>query len=193
MQALIVVAHPDQGSFTHAAAGEVARAIVEAGHQVERADLCEEGFDPRFGAADLALFRGGVALPDDVLAEQRRLDRADALVLVYPIYWWSFPAILKGWIDRVFTSGWAYAERPDGSLEKKLGHLDVHLLAVGGANLRTFARHGYFAAMRTQIDHGIFDYVGAPVRSSELLLHPEAGFPDTALATARRIGQQVFA
>ena len=40
--------------------------------------------------------------------EQQRLDRADALVLVYPIYWWSFPAQLKGWIDRVFIQDWVH-------------------------------------------------------------------------------------
>jgi putative NADPH-quinone reductase len=45
--------------------------------------------------------------PADVLAEQARIDRADALVLVFPIYWWSLPGLLKGWIDRVFVNGWA--------------------------------------------------------------------------------------
>ena len=90
-------------------------------------------------------------LPDDVIAEQQRINRADALVLVYPIYWWSFPAQLKGWIDRVFTQGWAYDER-DGKLVKLLGHLPVHLIALGGADQRTYARYGYFGSMKTQID-----------------------------------------
>ena len=90
-------------------------------------------------------------LPDDVNAEQQRINRADALVLVYPIYWWSFPAQLKGWIDRVFTQGWAYDER-DGKLVKLLGHLPVHLIALGGADQRTYARYGYFGSMKTQID-----------------------------------------
>lgn len=193
MHALFVVAHADQQSFTHAVTAEVAKGLADSGHSFEIADLSEQGFDPRFGTADLAKFRNQGEVPDDVRFEQLRIERADALVLVYPIYWWSFPALLKGWIDRVFTNGWAYEERSDGSLDKKLGDLQVHLLAIGGANLRTFARHGYFGAMRTQIDHGIFDYVGAAVRTSELLLPAEAGFPEAHLHKAQDIGRRVFA
>ncbi|BAP43820.1 NAD(P)H-dependent oxidoreductase [Pseudomonas sp. 21LCFQ010] len=193
MHALIVVAHADQQSFTHAVTAEVAKGITDSGHTLEVADLSEQGFDPRFGAPDLAKFRNQAQVPDDVRFEQQRIERAGALVLVYPIYWWSFPALLKGWIDRVFTNGWAYEERADGGLDKKLGDLNVHLLAIGGANLRTFARHGYFGAMRTQIDHGIFDYVGASVRTSELLLPAEGSFPEAHLQIAQGIGRRVFA
>lgn len=192
MHALIVVAHPDRDSFTHA----VARAVtneIRSPHTFEIADLIAEGFDPRYGEADLALFRNQSAPPADVLAEQKRIDRADALVLVYPVYWWSFPGVLKGWIDRVFTSGWAYGETPEGKINKKLGRLQVHLLGIGGANLRTYARRGYYAAMRTQIDEGIFDYVGAAVKTSELILLPDADSPETHLETARQTGRRLFA
>lgn len=191
MHALVVVAHPDRDSFTHA----VARAVtgeIRSPHSFEMADLIAEDFDPRYAAADLALFRHRSATPDDVLAEQKRIDRADALVLVYPVYWWSFPGVLKGWIDRVFTNGWAYQETPDGKIDKQLGRLQVHLLGIGGANLRTYARRGYYAAMRTQIDEGIFDYVGAPVKTSELILLPDADSPETHLETARQTGRRLF-
>jgi len=192
MHALVVVVHPDRDSFTHA----VARTLtgeIRAPHTFEIADLIAEGFDPRYAAGDLALFRNQSMPPADVLAEQKRIDRADALVLVYPVYWWSFPGVLKGWIDRVFTSGWAYQERPDGRIDKKLGRLQVHLLGIGGANLRTYARRGYYAAMRTQIDQGIFDYVGAPVKTSELILLPDAASPEAHLETARQTGRRLFA
>jgi len=192
MHALVVVAHPDRDSFTHA----VARTLtgeIRAPHTFEIADLIAEGFDPRYAAGDLALFRNQSMPPADVLAEQKRIDRADALVLVYPVYWWSFPGVLKGWIDRVFTRGWAYQERPDGRIDKKLGRLQVHLLGIGGANLRTYARRGYYAAMRTQIDQGIFDYVGAPVKTSELILLPDAASPEAHLETARQTGRRLFA
>ncbi|MCG7388854.1 NAD(P)H-dependent oxidoreductase [Pantoea sp. ACRSB] len=191
MHALIVVAHPDRDSFTHAVATAVANEI-RSPHTVEIADLIAEGFDPRYGEADLALFRNQSAPPADVLAEQKRIDRADALVLVYPVYWWSFPGVLKGWIDRVFTSEWAYGETPEGKINKKLGRLQVHLLGIGGANLRTYARRGYYAAMRTQIDEGIFDYVGAAVKTSELILLPDADSPETHLETARQTGRRLF-
>ncbi len=196
MHALIVHAHPDPLSFTHRVAAEVAAGLAGAGQGAtwEIADLAAEGFDPRFSAADLAVHRERAPPPADVAAEQARLDRADALVLVYPVYWWSMPALMKGWIDRVFANGWAYEERPGqaGTL-RKLGRLRVHLLAIGGADLRTYARHGYFGAMRTQIDHGIFGYCGARVASTELLLEPGAQTAGARLATARAVGAGLFA
>jgi NAD(P)H dehydrogenase (quinone) len=102
------------------------------------------------------------------------------------------PGLLKGWIDRVFANGWAYDYSPDTGLVKKLRHLRVHLVAIGGADLRTYARHGYFAAMKTQIDHGIFDYCGACVMTSELLLEPETGDLRTHLDAAHAIGRTLF-
>ncbi|MFM0736494.1 NAD(P)H-dependent oxidoreductase [Paraburkholderia xenovorans] len=193
MHALIVVAHPDKNSLTHAVASELSNGIVSnnSSHSFEFNNLAEEKFDPRFSSADLALFRNQASPPADVVAEQSRIDRADALVLVYPVYWWSFPGLLKGWIDRVFTNGWAYDEDADGNPVKKLGRLQVHLVGIGASDLRTYARHGYQAAMRTQIDHGIFEYVGARVASSELLLLTSTG-AESHLETSRRIGRQIF-
>ncbi|SOE50403.1 NAD(P)H-dependent oxidoreductase [Orrella dioscoreae] len=193
MHTLIVVAHPNPSSLTHAIARRVAQGITasNAGHTTEFADLAAEGFDPRFSLADQALFLKQAAPPADVAAEHARIDRADTLVLVYPIYWWSFPALLKGWIDRVFSPGWAYEDNDDGKVVKKLQRLRVHLVAVGGADEGTFTRHGYAPAMKTQIDHGIFDYCGAPVLGSHVLLASDAGYPDAHLDTAHSIGLDI--
>ncbi|VFR74844.1 NAD(P)H oxidoreductase YRKL @ Putative NADPH-quinone reductase (modulator of drug activity B) @ Flavodoxin 2 [plant metagenome] len=193
MHTLIVVAHPNPSSLTHAIARRVAQGITasNAGHTTEIADLAAEGFDPRFSLADQALFLKQAAPPADVAAEHARIDRADTLVLVYPIYWWSFPALLKGWIDRVFSPGWAYEDNDDGKVVKKLQRLRVHLVAVGGADEGTFTRHGYAPAMKTQIDHGIFDYCGAPVLGSHVLLASDAGYPDAHLDTAHSIGLDI--
>lgn len=192
MHALIVVAHPDPNSFSHSIAAEIAEglALSDPGNTFEIADIAAEAFDPRFTATDLAVHRREVPPSADVAAEQARIDRADTLVLVYPVYWWSMPALLKGWIDRVFANGWAYDEGPDTKLVKRLRHLRVHLVAIGGAGMRTYARHGYFGAMKTQIDHGIFDYVGTEVATSELLLEGES--PQARLDTARAIGRNLF-
>ncbi|TIX91595.1 NAD(P)H-dependent oxidoreductase [Rhizobium sp. P44RR-XXIV] len=192
MHALIVVAHPDPKSLSHSIAAHVAEGVSSSGDTFEIADLTAEAFDPRFSAADIALHLREASAPADVAAEQARIDRADALVLVYPVYWWSMPGLLKGWIDRVFTNGWAYDEMPGDKSIKKLGHLRVHLIAIGGATMRTYARHGYFGAMKTQIDHGIFGYCGASVATSELLL-TEAQDVASHLDTARTIGHNLFA
>ncbi|PAU60843.1 NAD(P)H-dependent oxidoreductase [Pseudomonas indica] len=193
MHALIVVAHHDPQSLTHSLAKRLAEGIVLSGHGAEIADLAAEGFDPCFTLADHAVHRRQAPPPADVAAEQARIDHSDALVLVYPVYWWSMPGLLKGWIDRVFSNGWAFDFNLDAKLEKKLRHLRVHLIGVGGADAGTYERHGYFHAMKTQIDHGIFDYCGAHVATSELLLDSETQDPRIHLDRAFAMGQDLFA
>ena len=170
----------------------MAAGLSSSGHTVEIADLAAEGFDPRYTCADHLVHRTRAAPPADVLAEQARIDRADALVLVFPIYWWSLPGLLKGWIDRVFVNGWAIDYGPDTSVVKKLRHLPVHLLGLGAADDSAFERHGYAKAMRTQIDYGIFDYCGAQVLTSELLLESESGNAQAHLRKANTVGQGLF-
>lgn len=194
MHALLVVAHPDPKSLSHSIAARIAEgvALSGTGNSVEIADLAAEAFDPRFSLADIAVHRREAPPPAEIRAEQARIDRADALVLVYPVYWWSMPGLLKGWIDRVFANGWAYESGPDGKVVKKLRDLQVHLVGIGGADARTYARHGYFEAMKTQIDHGIFDYCGACVTTSQLLLDSDSQEPGRHLDAALTIGRNLF-
>ncbi len=169
MHILVVMAHPAGPSLTRSVASAILDAGTALGHTVELLDLVAEGFDPVFGPADHAAFTAAGPTPPDVRREQQRIDRADHLVLVHPVYWWSMPAVLKGWIDRVFVSGWAFEENADGGIVKKLGRLNVHLIALAGASAATYAKHGYRDAMRVQIDHGIFEFCGAPVVTSKLI------------------------
>lgn len=190
MHALVVVSHPVKDSFTHAIAAELTRGVTDSGrqHSFEIADLAAEGFDPRQTAKDLEVFHRQATLPHDIAAEQARIDKADALVLVFPVYWWSFPALLKGWIDRVFTIDWAYG----GKTSEQLAKLTVHLIGIGDSDSGTYTRHGYFDAIKTQIDHGIFDYCGIQVARSEIFHTSESDFPEGYLARAREIGQSLF-
>ncbi|MFK3774257.1 NAD(P)H-dependent oxidoreductase [Pseudomonas sp. NPDC089406] len=192
MHALIVIGHHDPASLTHALAHQVAAGLAAAGHTSELADLASEGFDPRFGLADHAVHRRLAVPPADVLAEQVRIDRADTLVLVYPIYWWSLPALLKGWVERVFSNGWAFEYAADGTTTKRLHGMTAHLVGVAGADAGTFERHGYAEAMRVQIEHGIFDYCGAQVLSSTLFSETESAPQAAALRQAHALGQGLF-
>lgn len=188
MHALIVVANPNPNALSHALAGQIATVLAEHNHSAELADLSAENFNPSYTMQDMEVLHGRAEPEPAIKAEQERIERADALVLVYPIYWWSFPALLKGWIDRVFTNGWAYGDS-QGRIVKKLQHLPVHLVAIAGADMRTYARHGYFGAMRTQINQGIFDYCGAPVKTTELVFQSNS---EACLETAGEIGRRMF-
>lgn len=194
MHALIVVSHPLLDSLTHSVATAIAQGIAESDPQnsSELADLTQEGFNPTFTAEDMAAFHLTGATPAEVVAEQSRIDKADALVLVFPVYWWSMPGLLKGWIDRVFSNGWAYEETADGNVVKKLGRLRVHLVALGAASQKTYDTHGFTDAYNAQIVHGIFDYCGATVVSSEMLLLPDLGTAEAHLEMGHRLGQGVF-
>lgn len=193
MTALVVVSHSDPDSLTHHVARSVSDAIRTAGGTVETADLAAENFDPRFTGGDLNLFRGKGITPADVRAEQERIDRADHLVLVFPMYWWSMPALLKGWIDRVFVGGWAYDITADSGFVKKLDRLTVHLVALAGDDADSFERHGIDTAFRTQIERGIVEYCGATVGSTTFLHETDTRSRDELAAEAQDLGERIAA
>lgn len=172
MRTLLVIAHPDRESLTWRVAHRLSQLVTERGQdsEVEIADLSGEGFDPRFGPADLESFRSGATPPDDVRSEQARIERSDALILLFPVHWWSVPAQLKGWIDRVFTDGWAYHDHgPSLGRPTALTGRPVHIVGVAAGGAAVFRKRGYDDAMRTQIDLGVFDYCSTEVVTSALL------------------------
>lgn len=193
MHALVVVSHPFEGSFSHAVARRIIDGIADAGHTAELADLAAEGFDAAYGIDDYRAYRGEIETAPAVVAEQERVDRADALVVVYPVYWWSMPSLLKGWFDRVFTRGWAYGGEASEHRAKNLTGLDVHFFAIVETSPRTYDRRGYREAMRTQIESGIFGYCDAEVKTSELYPITEEGFVETSLGHAYDSGSALFA
>lgn len=126
MHVRIIQAHPDPGSFNAAMSSAASKALARDGHTVSLQDLYASGFDPvEKGAhyrerldpdafSPLAeqrhAWQSG-SVPADVLAEIAELERADLLVLQFPLWWHSPPAMLKGWFDRVFLSGGLYTSR----------------------------------------------------------------------------------
>ncbi len=186
MHALLVAANPDSRSLTHHALGRLEAALQPV--PVEIADLAEERFDPRFTSADRRAYHDGGNYPADVMAEHRRLERATDLVLVFPVYWWSMPALLKGWIDRVFVNGWAFEHSPASGLRPKLQNLTTHLLPIAGADSGAYERHGYESALRTQIEHGVIDYCGSRRGPTAFIYESDQL---TAETTARHVDRAV--
>lgn len=186
MHALLVAANPDSRSLTHHVLGRLEAALQPV--SVEIADLAEERFDPRFTPADRRAYHDGGNYPADVMAEHRRLERATDLVLVFPVYWWSMPALLKGWIDRVFVNGWAFEHSSASGLQPKLQGLTTHLLPIAGADSGAYERHGYESALRTQIEHGIIDYCGSRRGSTAFIYESDQLTTET---TARHVDRAV--
>jgi NAD(P)H dehydrogenase (quinone) len=99
------------------------------------------------------------------------------------------PAVLKGWIDRVFTSGWAYVDDPEQGTTRLLGRLKGQVVAIGGADRGTYERRGYLDALNAQIVQGIFGYCGIQSAGLDLLLPLDATSEAAGLQRAFEIGQ----
>ena len=156
MQILSVLAHPRRGSLTGAAFDRLNAGLQAAGHLGTEADLTAEGFDPRLGPEDEPDWDDATKVYSP--AVQREMDRIrahQAIVMTFPVWWWSLPALLKGWIDRVWNRGFAYGGGASLSTHKAL----MVGLAAGGAATYDGAR-GYRAAMEIQLTQGVLDYCG---------------------------------
>lgn len=173
MHVLAVIAHPDPRSFTAAVMEAFIEGATAAGHTVEVADLAKEGFDPNWSATDNACYHGRGPVPADVLREQQRFDRADAVAFFFPIYWWSVPALLKGWIDRVVITGWAFSFK-DGAIVGEMHDVPIHLFGVGGGNDAGYRKHGYDVSMTTQVENGVFRFSGVKDVHTHLMLDAES-------------------
>ncbi|MEV0396972.1 NAD(P)H-dependent oxidoreductase [Polymorphospora rubra] len=186
MHTLIVVAHPDQTSLTHHVVERLLTGLAPLSTAV--ADLAAEKFDPRFTLDDHLAYSGARGLPADVLDEQQRLERAQHLVVVFPVYWWSMPAQLKGWFDRVFADGFAYRSTAAG-VAPALQWLTMHFVPIAATRAEPFARRGYESALRTQLEHGIVDYCGG-IRGTFALINGSQGTTPLAMVDAA-VGQVI--
>jgi putative NADPH-quinone reductase len=129
MRVHVVFAHPSPNSFAGAVRDRVVRALTAQGHEVDELDLYAAGFGPVLTPAEWAAHVKGGANLAAIGAEAERLRRADALVLVFPTWWFGMPAILKGWFDRVWAPGVAF-ELPPGGGGLRRGLTNIRRFAV---------------------------------------------------------------
>lgn len=163
MKTLLVVAHPRTDSLTARAAHLFATRIKASGHEVEIADLVAEGFDPVLREDDEPDWSG----PDKsyslaVRDEMRRIERNDATVMIFPVWWWSMPAVLKGWVDRVWNHGWAYGG-------KSFPNRRAWMIGIAGSDAESYRKRGYDKAMEIQLKTGVLDYCGVTDLRFEVL------------------------
>jgi putative NADPH-quinone reductase len=105
MDILVILAHPNKDSFNHAIASCAVEKLEENGHHVIFHDLYAEKFDPMLPASEIP---EGAAISSQVETHCREISSADGIIIIHPNWWGQPPAILKGWVDRVFRPGVAY-------------------------------------------------------------------------------------
>lgn len=163
MKVLAVVSHPRQDSLTHAVTKEFTNTLIEQGHEVDILDLHGEGFDPRMTVADEPDWEdSNKKYSATVQKEMDRLNQYDALAVVFPVWWWGLPAMLKGWLDRVWNQGYAYG----GS---KLQHKKIMWIGLAAAEEQDFSDEGFGKALEMQLVQGASRYCGIEDASLEIL------------------------
>jgi putative NADPH-quinone reductase len=120
MRYAIVFNHPYDGSFCNAILQTVQKALTSAGHDTDILHLDDDGFNPVMTAADLKGFTQGAPVDPQVIAYRQRLEQADHLILIFPIWWELMPAMTKGFIDKVIYPGVAYDYDKSGRWPKMI-------------------------------------------------------------------------
>lgn len=162
MKNLIVYAHPNSSSLNHFFKQTILESLEESGQEVEVRDLYQLNFNPVFSLEDMNGQRMGKVAPE-IQTEQDFITWADRIIFVYPIWWTGMPAIMKGYIDRVFSYGFAY--RYDQGIQKGLlaGKKAIIVNSHGKSNAE-YEAIGLDKALALTSDTGIFNYCGFEIQ-----------------------------
>lgn len=174
MRVLIVYAHPDPKSFDHDLLEISVMTLKQEGHDVEVSDLYALRFKSEVDANDYTDPLDPLNLDilaeqkhasethtysSDILMEQRKLLWCELLILQFPLWWYSAPAIMKGWIDRVLTYGFAY-----GQGNNLRGRRAMLVMTTGGQHQPfTSDKQRVLINMLDHLQYGTLDFCGFSV------------------------------
>lgn len=158
MNNLVIFAHPNQESFCKGIVDTIKAASEKKGDNIVIRDLYKLGFDPILKASDFESMQSG-KIPEEIGAEQEYVKWADFITFVYPVWWVNFPAILKGYVDRVFSYGFAY-ESVNGTPRGLLTGKKALIFCTTGSPNEVYEQNGMHNSMRQITGSGIFDFTG---------------------------------
>jgi NAD(P)H dehydrogenase (quinone) len=159
MQHAVVVAHPNAASFNLAVANADCEAARARGHVAILRDLYRMGFDPRLQSEEIPRPEGFTP-GDDVMAERAIIAESDVFVFVYPLWFNAPPAMLKGYIDRVFGMGFGYGPFGDHENIQLLKGRRMISFSSSGAPTDWLEQEGGWAALRNLFDDHVANVCG---------------------------------
>lgn len=154
MKVLTIVTHPRRESLTFSVAERVIQGLTDAGHEVEMADLYGEEWNPLVYEQDEPDWdHPEKKYSARVQAEMERISRNEGLVFVFPLWWYSLPAMTKGYIDRAWNYGFAYG----GS---RLSHKKVLWIPLVGETEESLKKRNFDTMISHYLNVGLAGYTG---------------------------------
>ncbi len=172
MNIYILFAHPSKASFCNSVLEAFTRGVEEAGHIYTIGNLYEMGFKTDMDAEQYEREVGAnpdAPVPDDVQIEQGKINHADALAFIYPVWWSDCPAKLKGWFDRVLTHGYAYLNTEDDQRSTRIDIQKAIVICPAGHTTAYLEKTGIAESMRKIMLHDRLLGVGVAHAYMEIL------------------------
>jgi len=173
LKVLIVFANPEPKSFCGAIKDTAVNTLQKQGHQVKVSDLYQMKMFLPLDTTDFTRVEDGVyfkpqveqasannarftTFTAEVREEHEKVQWCDIIIFIFPLYWWSFPGILKNWVDRIFSMGFAYGQKGNVTLKGRKGMM---IYTTGGP--KEFHKSiGMEDASWKMMNHGIFAFCG---------------------------------
>ncbi|ACA31365.1 NAD(P)H-dependent oxidoreductase [Histophilus somni] len=159
MKHLIIFTHPNnQTSFNQAILEQTVKTGQKLGVETRVRDLYALDFNPILSWEELQAAQQKIT-PAEIRYEQELIDQSDLITLIYPLWWMGFPAILKGYLDRILSHGVAY-KTENGVSEGLLHGKKIQQFITMGNNLQKYQERGFAQSLQNCLVDGLFNYCG---------------------------------
>lgn len=168
MNILIVYSHPSKKSYTFQVLGQLKSLITKQGWDFEISDLYKMNFQSDMSENEYereGFIKTALPVSGDVLAEHKKIEKADCIIFLYPVWWSDCPAKLKGWFDRVYSVGYAYGQT-ETSQEMKTIPLGL-VICTAGYPVEFLKEIGIAQSMRNIM---LDDRLGKRFENKEMLI-----------------------
>lgn len=189
MKIFIVLAHPEEKSFNAALFHTAINALAGAGHEVKTTNLYVSNFQPVSDKRNFTHLKNADyfkqqeeekyalrqnAFSPDILSEQEKVQWCDVMIWQFPLYWFSVPAILKGWIDKVFSMGKFYDNGKIYDNGFSVGKKALLSVTTGGPQKNYVAdNYGSISSILFPIHRGILEFLGFSVLQPKIIYSVE--------------------
>lgn len=210
MKIFLIYAHPEPRSFNGAMFAKARETFLQAGHELRTSDLYAMKFDPVSGKNNFtslenpAFFKQQMeelhatatgAFVPDIVTEQEKLEWCDLMIWQFPLWWFSVPGILKGWVDRVFAMGRVYGQGKlyeNGSFKGKKALLSL----TTGGTAESYLEDGFngdINGILRPIQRGILEFTGFTVLGPHVVYGPARLSPEQREAELLRWQERLLA